>query len=139
MPIPLAHVENGSLWPNAIEELASHKAHLVVTLRGEFPPALRARILTQVTRAVLASSSALGVYWHDANLMIVGPDQKGERWEEEVGRQVILSALIAIGGTTSIFRKRKVESVSLAVILREQPYFVEPQRDAQVSCRRELQ
>jgi len=74
-PIPWTDLEGpcetSMLWPNASDELINHKSHIIVTVNGELNPLELATLLSQVTASILAtSSSALGVYWGNATLVI---------------------------------------------------------------------
>ena len=80
MPAPIpdpdltAGVERAWLWPDAEAELAGHTAHLAVTtFAGPDDPVDRAKLLTYCVAAVLhACPQALGVYWGDAETVILG-------------------------------------------------------------------
>lgn len=74
-PIPAADLEGpcatSILWPKAAEEVAAHQAHWVVTVHAPLDPIAQARVLTQITAAVVAACpQALGVYWGNATLVI---------------------------------------------------------------------
>lgn len=76
-PIPWSDLEGPCatswLWPKAAEELKKHKQHFIVTVMGEQPAIERAKLLTQVVAAVLATCpQSIGVYWGDATLVIPG-------------------------------------------------------------------
>jgi hypothetical protein len=74
-PIPWSDLEGpcatSLLWKNATNEVKNHQQHLLVTVHGELDPIEHSALLTQVTTAVLAvSSSAIGVYWGNATLIV---------------------------------------------------------------------
>lgn len=74
-PVPWQELEGpcttSLLWPDAESQLRDHRAHLVVTISGELSSVELTTLLTQVTTSVLAtSSSALGVYWGTATLLL---------------------------------------------------------------------
>jgi hypothetical protein len=76
-PVPWSDLEGpcatSILWPNAAATLKAHRAHFIVTVRGELPPVGLATWLTRVTAAVLMSTpAALGVFWTNAALLIPG-------------------------------------------------------------------
>ena len=73
-PIPWSDLEGPCetswLWPDATDTLREHTDHLIVTVMGDDDPIERAKILTRVCAAVLATcEEALGVYWGDAALV----------------------------------------------------------------------
>jgi hypothetical protein len=74
-PIPWSDLEGpcatSILWPNASDKVRQHKIHWIVTVSGELNPVELSTLLTQATAAVLAACPpALGVYWHNATLVI---------------------------------------------------------------------
>ncbi len=76
-PIPWSDLEGpcatSVLWSDAATVLKPHRAHLLVTIMfdDERSPIEKAKLLTQVTAAVLETcEAALGVYWCNATLVI---------------------------------------------------------------------
>src|SRR6516165_7944281 len=77
-PIPWSDLEGPCatswLWQGAAGVLKQHTRHVIVTVNSDSSPIERAKLLTQVTASVLATcSSALGVLWADAALLIPKP------------------------------------------------------------------
>jgi hypothetical protein len=67
-PIPASQLEGPAetawYWPSAAEAIASHQAHLLVTMVDEGGQAVeKAAVLTQLTAASAATSPAVGVFW----------------------------------------------------------------------------
>jgi len=60
------------LWPEAATVLKAHRTHAIVTVRSDELDAIeRSTLLTRATASVLAASStAVGVYWSDATLVV---------------------------------------------------------------------
>jgi hypothetical protein len=57
-------------WREATEKMRAHKYHFLVTIMGgTIPPVERRIILTNIVRAVLAHSDAVGVYWAEGTLV----------------------------------------------------------------------
>ena len=76
-PIPWSDLDGpcatSVLWKDAAKVLRPHKAHLLVTImfEGDRSPIEKAKLLTQVTAAILHTcDAALGVYWCNATLVI---------------------------------------------------------------------
>jgi hypothetical protein len=74
-PIPWSDLEGpcatSILWPDAAKQLREHKSHLIVTISADATPVERAKLLTQVTAAVVGTCpAAMGVYWGGAALVI---------------------------------------------------------------------
>lgn len=74
-PIPWSDLEGpcatSVIWPHAEVDLKKHVAHIIVTVSSEEGPIERAKLLTQVCAAILATTQAsIGVYWGDATLVI---------------------------------------------------------------------
>ncbi len=76
-PIPWSDLEGpcqtSVLFPNAIEILKPHRAHLLIAIlfKGQPTPVERSTLLTQVTASVLnVCEAALGVYWGNATMVI---------------------------------------------------------------------
>lgn len=74
-PIPWADLEGpcatSILWRNAMEEVEKHKIHWIVTASGDLNPLELSTLLTQATAAAMgACSSAIGVYWGNATLIV---------------------------------------------------------------------
>ncbi|HTD23708.1 MAG TPA: DUF4261 domain-containing protein [Terriglobales bacterium] len=74
-PIPWSDLEGpcatSILWPDAAKQLREHKSHWMVTISADSPPVERAKLLTQVTAAVIGTCpAAIGVYWGGAALVI---------------------------------------------------------------------
>jgi hypothetical protein len=59
------------MWPDAEEKLRACTAHLIVTVLSDAGPVERARRLTQVAAAILATCpEAPGVFWTNAELIV---------------------------------------------------------------------
>ena len=57
-------------WPEATERMRAHKYHFIVTVMGgTIPPVERRVILTNVVRAVLRNTDAVGVLWAEGTLV----------------------------------------------------------------------
>ncbi len=74
-PIPWSDLEGpcatSVLWRNATAEVKQHKLHWIITVSGELEPLPLSILLTQATAAsVAACSTAIGVYWGNATLVI---------------------------------------------------------------------
>ncbi len=74
-PIPWSDLEGpcatSILWPTAAKDLKEHTAHHIVTVTADLSPAELAALLTKATASVLSTcSTALGVYWGSATLVI---------------------------------------------------------------------
>ena len=74
-PIPWTDLEGpcatSILWRNAAEEVKRHMIHWIVTVNGELEPVAISTLLTQATAAAMAAcSSAIGVYWGNATLVV---------------------------------------------------------------------
>ncbi len=77
VPIPAADlagpIETSVLWPDAGEELAASRGHLIVTVmtpdEGD-PIELRKQLTRVVASALEGCEGALGVYWGDATMLI---------------------------------------------------------------------
>ena len=74
-PIPWADLEGpcetSVLWSQAAEQVQAHTHHVIVTVHGEATPIELSILLTQVTAALMAVSSAsIGVYWTAASLLV---------------------------------------------------------------------
>ncbi|MFZ6818979.1 DUF4261 domain-containing protein [Undibacterium sp. Ji22W] len=74
-PFPWSDLEGpcatSILWKDAEIAVKAHKAHIIVTVKGELEPIELSKILTQVTAATIhATATALGVYWGNATLLI---------------------------------------------------------------------
>jgi hypothetical protein len=77
-PIPAQELEGpiatSWLWPEAEQQLAEQKGHLIVTAMtkdDQTDPVAHRKVLTQITASVLASTEgALGVYWGDAGQLV---------------------------------------------------------------------
>ncbi len=74
-PFPWSDLEGpcatSILWKDAENTVKAHKAHIIVTVRGELEPIELSKILTQVTAATMhATATALGVYWGNATLLV---------------------------------------------------------------------
>jgi len=74
-PMPWSDLEGpcatSILWKNAEAEIKPHKAHVLVTVFGEFTPLELSGLLMKVTVAVMAATpAALGVYWGNATLIV---------------------------------------------------------------------
>jgi hypothetical protein len=73
-PIPPSQLEGpvatAWYWPDAAAELKDHPAHLLVTLVDEGGPAVeKAKLLTELTAAVAATSPAVGLFWGPGRLV----------------------------------------------------------------------
>ena len=73
-PIPLAHLEGPCqcawYWPQATEEMARHRGHLLVTLLDEGRDSLvKAMGLTHLVAATLGATQPIGVVWCPAGLV----------------------------------------------------------------------
>jgi hypothetical protein len=74
-PFPWADLQGpcatSVLWPDAPIVLKGHRAHVVVTVSSDLGLIERAKLLTQVTAAAMATCpSALGVFWGNATLVV---------------------------------------------------------------------
>jgi hypothetical protein len=74
-PIPWSELDGpcatSVLWKNAESEIKQHKIHWIVTVSAELNPIELSTLLTQATASVMATcSSALGVYWGNATLVV---------------------------------------------------------------------
>ncbi len=74
-PIPWTDLEGpcatSILWRNAAEEVKRHTRHWIVTVNGELDPLALSTLLTQTTAAAMAAcSSAIGVYWGNATMIV---------------------------------------------------------------------
>ena len=73
-PIPKEELEGPiqttKFWKNAIEEVQSHTAHLIVTASGETEPKNLAFQLTKAIEGILQCTDAIGVYWGAATNII---------------------------------------------------------------------
>ena len=73
-PVPWSDLEGPCAtawwWREAEEKMRAHKYHFVVTLMGgTIPPVERRVILTNIVRAVLRRSDAVGVYWAEGTVV----------------------------------------------------------------------
>ena len=70
-------------WPEAEEEMARHRAHLVVVVKGPKigKPVMRALFLTRVTAMLLRGLDGVGVFWagspsvHSADAFLASSDE----------------------------------------------------------------
>ena len=74
-PIPWSDLEGpcatSILWPNAQDEVKTHKVHWIITVNGDLDPIAISKLLTQATAAAMsACTSAIGVYWGNATLVV---------------------------------------------------------------------
>ena len=74
-PIPWSDLDapcaTSTLWPEAATAIRTHKNHAIVTVSGELSPLVLSTLLTQVTAALMASSSlSLGVFWTNAVMVV---------------------------------------------------------------------
>ncbi len=74
-PIPWTELEGpcatSILWRNATEEVKQHKIHWIVTVNSDLDQVGNSTLLTKATAAALAAcSSAIGVYWGNATLVV---------------------------------------------------------------------
>lgn len=77
-PIPWSDLDGpcaaSALWPEAADTLRPHAAHVILTVTGSDDPLARARLLTQVTAALLSTCpAAIGVFWTEAGLVLPPP------------------------------------------------------------------
>lgn len=75
VPIPWSDLEGACqlswLWKDAEATMRGHTTHAIVTVLSDASPVERAKLLTQVTAALLrASVDPVGVYWGTAALVI---------------------------------------------------------------------
>jgi hypothetical protein len=74
-PVPWSDLQGpcatSVLWPDATDVLQGHAAHYIVTATATLGPIEISSLLTKATASVLSTSStALGVYWGSATLVI---------------------------------------------------------------------
>jgi len=73
-PIPWRDLEGPCAtawwWPQATEQMRSHRYHFLVALiRGDIERVERRVLLTHVVRAVVSTTDAIGVYWGEGTLV----------------------------------------------------------------------
>jgi Domain of unknown function (DUF4261) len=73
-PIPWSDLEGPCAtawwWPDATERMRAHTYHFIVTVMGgTIPPVERRVILTNIVRAVLRHTDAVGVYWAEGTVV----------------------------------------------------------------------
>lgn len=73
VPLPKEELEQACAmsvaWPEALEVLADHKAHLICTVAGPVTKKAAAMFLTALVAAIGTESPATGVYWGGATLV----------------------------------------------------------------------
>jgi hypothetical protein len=75
VPIPWSELKGpcttSVLWDNARKEVQAHQEHWIVTVKADVEPLDLAILLSQVTAAAMdACSTAIGVYWGNAAMVI---------------------------------------------------------------------
>ena len=79
VPIPWGDLEGPALaawhWPQAIERLKAHQAHVLVAVLAPEPDRITATLLrTRVVAAVAATTPSCGVYWGEAPVVNAAAD-----------------------------------------------------------------
>lgn len=79
LPIPKGDIEEAAKyaynWPNALNDLSSHKSHIIVTVAGNGQQSLQQyTIFTQVTSSLLRTTNSTGVYMGNQTLLISKKD-----------------------------------------------------------------
>lgn len=73
-PIPWSTLEapcgTSVLWKNATEEIQRHKVHVIITVIGSTDAIASSVLLTQATVSLMEVTSAMGVYWCNASMVI---------------------------------------------------------------------
>lgn len=83
VPIPKGELEANAPyaynWMNALEDVSSHQAHLIVTVMGGSGTSVkRHRVFTEVIASLLRTTAAIGVYMGSQSLLIPTDDYLAE-------------------------------------------------------------